>query len=66
MSGTEQNYREEEVNYLTISEAHLARSKISNYNILKSSVRKAPSRQLKGLWEGRKGELVFSEVTLGE
>lgn len=66
MSGTEQNYKEEELNYLTISEVHLAHSKISNYNILESSVRKAPSRKLKGLWEERKGELLFSEVILGE
>lgn len=50
MDSTERNCnKEEERNYL-ISEVHLARNKISNYTIIKSSVRKASSRQLKDLW----------------
>lgn len=62
MGSPEQNYKEEEPNYLIISEAHLAHNTISNYIIIKSSFRKAPSRQLKGLWAGRKRKLVMSEV----
>lgn len=47
----EQNYKEEEPNYLIISKVHLAHNTTSNYTIIKSSFRKALSRQLKGLWE---------------
>lgn len=41
----EQNDKEKEPNYLTISKAHLAHNRISNYIIMKSSVRKGPFRQ---------------------
>ena len=41
----EQNDKEKEPNYLTISKVHLAHNRISNYIIMKSSVRKGSFRQ---------------------
>lgn len=53
---------EKESRYLTISKAHLAHNRISNYIIMKAVLEKGPSRQLKHLWEGRKRKLVEGEA----